>query len=379
MQRGLFKSFFMGGFECSSQRRANGERLDLLKSTAHDDLAETDFGLLKSMGISTVRSGIRWHRCEPEPGRYNFASELPLLRAARQTNTQVIWDLFHYGWPDFLDIFDTSFPERFATFAAAFARLAAAETPATLWFSPVNEISFMAYAGADKGFLNPFANGRGDELKVQLVRAALAAMQHIRVSVPAVRFVHPEPVIHIVPHAKRPQDAAEVEAYRQSQFAVWDMLAGRLHPELGGSPSSLDVLGLNYYVHNQWVHNIRRPLSRYDPRYRPLREIIAEVYQRYRRPMIIAETGIEGRRRPSWLAYVAGEVRAAIQAGIPLHGLCWYPITDYYGWADDRRCPTGLLSLPGEDGSRTIYRPLAEEIARQQRLLAEQERALVLG
>ena len=37
-------------------------------------------------------------------GRYDWSSFLPMLRAARETGTQVLWDLLHYGWPDDLDI-----------------------------------------------------------------------------------------------------------------------------------------------------------------------------------------------------------------------------------------------------------------------------------
>ncbi len=36
---GLFRSFFLGGFECSTQRRADGRRLDLIAATRHDQLA----------------------------------------------------------------------------------------------------------------------------------------------------------------------------------------------------------------------------------------------------------------------------------------------------------------------------------------------------
>src|SRR5437773_9436671 len=34
----LFKSFFLGGFECSTHRTTGGKRLDLIASTAHDRL-----------------------------------------------------------------------------------------------------------------------------------------------------------------------------------------------------------------------------------------------------------------------------------------------------------------------------------------------------
>jgi hypothetical protein len=38
----------------------------------------------------------------------------------------------------------------------------------------VNEIAYFAWAGGDHALMNPRATGRADELKRQLVRAALA-------------------------------------------------------------------------------------------------------------------------------------------------------------------------------------------------------------
>jgi hypothetical protein len=55
-----------------------------------------------------------------------------------------------------------------------------------------------------------------------------------------------------------------------------------------------------------------------------------------------------------------------LEAGIPIEGICLYPITDYPGWDNERLCRVGLLSVPDQDGRRTAYRPLARELMRQQ-------------
>src|SRR5690349_12131057 len=102
--RSLFRSFFLGGFECSTHRRGDGRRLDLLSATGHDRHAADDYRMLGHHGIAAVRDGLRWHLIEVAPGHYDWSSVLPMLRAARQNGTQVIWDLCHYGWPDDLDI-----------------------------------------------------------------------------------------------------------------------------------------------------------------------------------------------------------------------------------------------------------------------------------
>src|SRR5437879_5692056 len=97
-------SYFLGGFECSTKRRVDGRRLDLVESTGHARLFAADYRSLKRHGIHAARDGLRWHLIEQRPGVYDWSSALPMLRAACACDLQVIWDLCHYGWPDWLDI-----------------------------------------------------------------------------------------------------------------------------------------------------------------------------------------------------------------------------------------------------------------------------------
>lgn len=358
----MLKSFWMAGFECSCHRRSDGRRLDVIAATQHDRFAAEDYARVRRIGIATVRDGVRWHRIERTAGRYDFSSLLPMVRAARDAGLQVIWDLCHYGWPDGLDVFNPEFVDRFAEYARAVARLIAAETSEPPWYTPINEISFWSWAGGDVAYINPGTTGRGFELKAQLARACLAAVDALWSVDPRARILHCDPAIHILPLRRRDQGTAE--GHRQAQFQAWDMLAGRLWPQLGGDERYLDVLGINYYPNNQWFHE-GPMIERGDPRYRPFREILREIWERYGRPMVVAETGAQDEARAAWLAYVADEVRAARQGGIPVMGICLYPILDYPGWDDDRHCCSGLWGYPDPQGNRDAHRPLAMELARQ--------------
>ena len=360
-----FASFWQGGWECSSHRRlADRRRVDVIAATRHDALAARDYRALAALGIQTVRDGLRWPLVESAPGQYDPASWLPQLRAARETGTQVVWDLCHYGVPDGLDVWRPEFVDRFAAFARWAARLHRDESDAVPWWCPVNEISFWSWAGGDQALLPPFAQGRSFELKVQLARAALAAVDAVRDVDPRARLLWAEPVVHVV--AKTPGQRGEAEGYRQAQFQALDLLSGRLWPQVGGRADVLDVLGVNYYPQNQWVLG-GGPLPPRSPRRRPLREMLAEVHRRYSRPLVVAETGTEGDTRPGWLNTIAGEAEAARQAGVPVWGLCWYPIADHPGWEDDRPCPNGLLSVPDAQGARAVHAELAAELGRWQR------------
>ncbi|MDB5524549.1 MAG: group 1 glycosyl transferase [Rhizobium sp.] len=366
---GLFKSFLQGGFECSTHRlrpregEMIGKRLDVIASSGHDIYVKEDFTQLAQYSIRTVRDGLRWHLIEQMPHHYDWSSFLPMLRAASQTETQVIWDLLHYGWPDDIDIWSPAFVQRFAQFAAAAARIIRDESDAIPFYSPVNEISFFSWGGGDAGYLNPFANGRGFELKVQLARASIAAMNSILNVDPRARFVHCDPVINVTSDPARPWERRVAEGHRQSQFQGWDLVAGRIWPQIGGAEKYLDIMGVNYYHNNQWIHG-GPPIDRDHAVYKPFRTILVETYARYGKPIFIAETGIEAERRPQWFKYIYAEVVGAMNAGVPIEGICLYPIVSHSGWDDDRPCENGLLSAERIGTKRRVYEPLAAAIGR---------------
>jgi hypothetical protein len=363
----LFRSFWQAGFECSTHVLKTGRRLDLVASTQHDVFAERDFVRLKELGILTVREGLRWHLIEKTPGHYDFSSAVRILEAAQKQGIQIIWDIFHFGWPQRLDIFSEQWVNSFAELASSFGTMLLREMSEPAFVAPVNEISFVSWAGGDVAYLNPFEHGRGAELKRQLVRGAIRASEALLAASPNVRLVSPEPVIHIVGDPLRPDDVRQAAEYRSSMFEAWDMLAGRAHPDLGGKESYLDVIGVNYYDRNQWW-NYGGTIFRHDAQYRPFREILGEVYARYQRPLFVSETGTENEDRPSWLAYIAQETRAAMELGVPVQGICLYPILNHPGWDDDRHCFNGLWDYPTPSGDREIYQPLADEVKRQKHL-----------
>ncbi len=361
----LFSSFFLGGFESSTQRRRDGVRLDLIASTEHDVRAAEDYALMERHGIRTVRDAARWHLIEALEGHYNFTSLLPQIRAAREAGTQVIWDLFHYGMPNGVDLFAPNFIARFAAYAGAVAHVIAQETDTIPFFTPVNEISFFAWGAGDVAYLNPFQRGRGGEVKAILVRACIAAIEAIRDVTPNARFAVAEPLINILPQSGSAEHMRVASDYMDAQFEAVDFLAGKRAPELGGGPQYLDLVGINYYYNNQWIDH-GRTVYMGDPIYRPPRELLKLVHDRVGRPTFIAETGTEGVGRAPWLHHVADEVAAAMAYGVPIEGICLYPVLSHIGWDDTRHCPNGLFEGFGDGKPRRPWPALADELARQQ-------------
>jgi hypothetical protein len=357
----LFESFFLAGFECSDHRREDGRRLDLLRGTRHDTFATLDYARVLASGMTACRDGVSWIRTEPGPGVFAFSDFARRYHAVPERLT-VIWDLMHFGYPDHVDVFAVDFPDRFAAYARAVARFMSDEGagPAPM-FSLINEMSFLSWAGGDVACLNPFCLARGDELKVQLVLATIGAIEAIREVIPGARFVHAEPVIHIVAPPDNPKIWRKVECDDAYQFEALEMLSGKVWPRLGGSPKYLDIVGINFYSDNQFTPD-GETISRGDSRYRPFSTILLDSWRRFDRPLLITETGTEGDARVPWLRYVANECLIALEAGCELHGLTWYPILNHPGWLDDRHCHNGLWDYASEFGERAPFEPLLAEL-----------------
>jgi hypothetical protein len=86
--------------------------------------------------------------------------------------------------------------------------------------------------------------------------------------------------------------------------------------------------------------------------------------------MVIAETGCEHDNGPPWVNWIGGEVRRALRLGLPVHGLCLYPVMDYPGWSDQRHCRVGLIKLDERYEQRSVDRELLLAIEEEQLLLA---------
>ncbi len=371
----LFDSFFLAGFESACHINKAGLRLDMLALTQHNIQASTDYELLRSFNIRTVRDGTCWPLIENR-GSFDFSTLVPLLEAAREQDMQIIWNVFHYGSPDDVDIFSPRFVDRFARYCTALARFIQDNTDRLPFYTPINEISFLSWAAGHVGYIHPFGVDRGLELKRQLIRAAIAGIEAIWQVNPKARIVQVEPLIHVVYPRGQPELAQQAADQRASQFEAWDMMSGEREPELGGQPKYLDIMGLNYYHSNQWEYpdmRLRWEDTPRDERWVPLHQLLAEIYDRYRRPLFLGETSHFGVGRGLWLKEVYREVKTAMANGIPMEGITIYPIIDRPDWDDIHLWHnSGLWDLiPDEQGR--LQRVLNEDYAAAFREILQEE------
>ena len=368
-----FVGFFQAGFECSSHRRRDGVRLDLIRATGHDNHVLRDYRQLKQLGFDTLRDGLRWHLIEKSPGKYDWSSWIPALEAAEEAGVQVIWDLFHYGSPDCIDQAASDFPDRFADFAVAAIERQQSVSSRPPLVCPLNEINFMSWA-VDEGYFPRVGPKQRGWFKDQLVKTAIAASKAVRDRWPRAIIVSAEPLIHIAPHDRRRQTVVKAEQNLQGMYEACDWILGLARPELGGNRSLIDVVGWNFYPHNQWYcEGPTIPMGHHE--YRPLADMLVEMAERYDKPIFLSETGAEGSAKPSWLHYVCNEVRDAMDRGTDIRGICWYPITAYPGWDNSRHAETGLLSTVVADGTRHVDQRLLDEFEVQRALFDRGSRA----
>jgi beta-glucosidase/6-phospho-beta-glucosidase/beta-galactosidase len=368
----VFKSFFFAGFECATGHNTHGEWIDQIAATQHDLHVREDYRLLARAGLHAAREGVRWPLVDQD-GRYDFSTVRPFVEAAREFDIEVIWDLFHYGYPEGVNLFSEEFVQRFADYCYAVGRFISMRTDGVCYFTPVNEPSYYSWAAGQEGLFAPHVKGRGYELKVQLARAAIEGINALRAACPGARIVNADPFCRVVAPEGQPELEEHARSFNESAvFESWDMIAGRLLPELGGSREHLDIPGINYYWTNQWeLGKDGIPLEPTDPRIWPLRQVVRCVWERYGGEILITETAHRDDMRPIWLRELADECESILDAGIPLQGACLYPILGMPEWhAQDEWTRMGLWDCHDEDGILRRYEcePMMEALREAHRL-----------
>jgi beta-glucosidase/6-phospho-beta-glucosidase/beta-galactosidase len=373
---GIFPTFFISGFECSTFLWKDKNRRNLIAETQHDRFAMQDYEMLRRLGIAVSREGIPWDIVDKN-GTFDFSPIDPMIDAMRENKVLPIWDLCHYGYPDDLDPFSEQFTQRFAAYCKAAAEYVIPKLPAPYFFTPINEMTFFSFCGGEWGWVAPYKNTKEDRFKFRLAlcKAAIAGVKAIREVESKARMIHIDPLVQVVAPIDRPdlQQAAWHETYVDT-FLAWDILYGKEHPELGGSPEILDIVGANNYSFGQMEYREQGPhqaLPPDDERIKPLCDLLRTVWDRYKRPMIIGETSGMNEGREDWLRDVMDESLAAVNEGIDLHGICLFPAVDMPDWHTGEWLHNGICDVvkEGDVLKRVEFDPYVAELRRWQKEL----------
>jgi len=379
---GIFPTFFISGFECSTFLWKDKKRRNLIQETQHDRFAFKDYEALRSLGIAVAREGIPWPLVDKN-GRYDFSCIEPMIEAMNKNQILPIWDLCHYGYPDDLDVFSEDFVERFRKYCKAVAQYVIPKLHGPYFFTPINEITFFSFCGGEWGWVAPYTTTKEDRfrMRLNLCKATIAGVKAIRKVEKDARMIHIDPLVQVVAPLDRPdqQEAAYNETYVDT-FLAWDILYGKEYPELGGAPDILDIVGANNYSFGQMEyreHGPHQALPADDDRIKPLCDLLKLVWERYKRPMIIGETSGMNEGRAAWLKDVMEESLAAVEDGMDLHGICLFPCADMPDWHTGQWLHNGLYDLQ-QNGEELQRVPCDSYIAELRRWQKELNRVTVL-
>jgi beta-glucosidase/6-phospho-beta-glucosidase/beta-galactosidase len=373
---GIFPTFFLSGFECSTFLWKDKKRRNLVAETQHDAYVSDDYKMLRKLGIGVAREGILWPLVDKK-GVYDFSSLDPMIAAMNTSQVLPIWELCHYGYPDDLDPFTDEFVARFAAYSKAAAVYVSTRVRGPHFFAPINEITFFAFAGGEWEWIAPYKKTREDRFRLRewLCKAAIAGVKAIREVSPSARMIHIDPLVNVVAPINCPeQEAAAWNETYVDTFLAWDILSGKECPEFGGSPEILDIVGLNNYSFGQMEYREHGPHAALEPdddRILPLCDLLEFAGKRYNLPMIIAETSGLNKGRPAWLKDVMEETLAAVDKGMNLQGICLFPAVDMQDWHTGKWLNNGLcdINVVYGDKQRVLYQPYVAELHRWQKEL----------
>src|SRR5918993_3237961 len=86
LRPGIFPTFFLSGFECSTFDWGDKGRRDLNEELQHYAHADEDYAVLGPLGIAVAREGIPWPLVDKGDGEYDFRCIDDFLDAQRRHN-----------------------------------------------------------------------------------------------------------------------------------------------------------------------------------------------------------------------------------------------------------------------------------------------------
>ncbi|TFV66444.1 glycosyl hydrolase family protein, partial [Blastococcus sp. CT_GayMR20] len=363
-----------------------GPDRDVAESTGHDLRWRADLDAVADRGIRTVRYPVRWHRIEPEPGRYDWSATDAALEHLRERGVDPVVDLVHHtSYPGWLA--DGFRDPRFRGAYVAFAEAVATRYPWLTSYTLFNEPFATLFLAGHEGLWPPY--DRGIPGFARLLLSVLPALSEASACwsqlLPEARHLWVDTCEHHAGAAGAPGTYAQLANDRR--HAVLDLALGHdldpdrpflgellragAEPLVDLPPVRVDVVGLDYYCHSEWWYDERGSRA---PSPHPVGfAAIAEQYAaRYDRPLVLSETNLRGlpSDRASWLRYVLEQYELAVSRGVPLEGLCWFPFVDSCDWDSllarpaGRPDPVGVVSLgPGGERLPTTFTAVWEAAA----------------
>ncbi|MGE5643455.1 MAG: beta-galactosidase [Byssovorax cruenta] len=315
-------------------------RQDEVNLIRHDEFLEGDYRLMVEAGCVGIRDAARWYLSHPAPGIFDWSWMDRVVEAADKHNLKLYLDLWHYGYPDWLDVLSAEAPVHFAEFA----RSIACRYPTLQYYCVCNEPSLLVELAGRQGDWSPFLREEDPStFRRQISKMIIAASKAILEVKPDAVLIIPEPW-----HATdtNPED---------NQAAVLDTVMGLRDPDLGGCSDLVTIVGLNHYR---------------DSTLPPFHRLLLNAQKRWpNKSLWVTETSgpPTGWQQAEWFWWMLAETRLALLGGANIEVFTWAPAISMYDWVDETLQLHNGIWILDENGQRLPNgkMPQALELARQ--------------
>ncbi len=355
-----------GGLECTINR-VNDSFRDQLHDTGHytrpDDIVA--FGKL---GIRKLRYPVLWEKHQPsEHTSVNWEWATAQLEQIIQAGMDPIVTLLHHGsGPEFTNLLDPDFPEKFALYAGMVAR----QFPAVHYYTPVNEPLTTARFSGLYGIWYPHYR---DELS--FVKMLLNELKGIVLSMQAIRAINPQAKLVQTEDLAKTHSTPLLEYQARFEntrrWLTYDLLCGKVDfrhffwkhfISLGISERELlyfldnpcppDLMGFNYYVTSE--RYLDENFGNYPPStiggngkqiYADVESVrtignegigrlLKEAWQRYQIPMAITECHLSCTREEQlrWYDETWNKACQLIKEGVEIKAITAWALLGAYDW-----------------------------------------------
>jgi beta-glucosidase/6-phospho-beta-glucosidase/beta-galactosidase len=323
------------------------KRVDEMEKTGHYKNWETDFGLVREMGISFLRYGPPYYSTHTGPGKYDWSFADMTFNKLKEMGITPIADLCHFGVPDWMGNFQNpDFPVYFYEYAKAFA----IRFPEVKYYTPVNEIFIAATFSAQYGWWNERLSSDKDFVTAlkHLSKANVLAMQAILGQRSDAVFIQSESSEYY--HPVNPDAQKIANFLNQKRFLSLDLAYGyqvavpvyeylmdngmtraEYHWFSDNQVAARCIMGNDYYVTNE---HLVHP----DGKTQASGEIFGyyvitnQYYKRYRLPIMHTETNRTSPESVQWLYKEWANVHRLMQDGVPVMGFTWYSLLHQVDW-----------------------------------------------
>ena len=378
------------GLECTVNR-VEDTYFNQLAKNGHWE-RESDLLLFAELGVKKIRYPFLWEFAASEdPNHFDWSWIDQRLQMMKELELTPIAGFLHHGsGPKHTSLIDPGFPEKFASYARAFAE----RYPWVCDFTPINEINTTARFSCLYGHWFPHKRDSGSYLTAVMLqcKATVLAMREIRKVNPLAKLIQTDDLgeissTHILEYQR--------DFENERRWIAFDLLCGKITPDhpiydyfinSGISPHDLqwftenrcppDVLGINHYhLSNRFLDHRLELYPEYlhggngTHQYADVgaidtgetipqtpEHILMSAWNRFHIPIAVTEVHVHGGREAQmrWVKEVWEAALSARKKGAQVHAITAWSLLGTYDWnslctKDDMFYESGVFDLSNPD------------------------------